>query len=64
MGFVALILWTIISWFIGAVMGSHAINKSYIKESNTYGVTRINGKYYRIQEIRNAPTKGTNRNPY
>lgn len=64
MGFVALILWTIIVWFIGAVMGSNVINKSYIKESNTYGVTKINGKFYRIQEIKNAPTKGTNRNPY
>lgn len=64
MGFVALILWTILIWFIGAVMGSNAFNKSYIKDSNTYGVTKINGKFYRIQEITNAPTKGTNRNPY
>lgn len=54
MGFVALILWSTLIWFIGAVMGSNSVNKSYIKDSNTYGVTRINGKFYRIQEITNA----------
>ena len=64
MAFVALILWTIIVWFIGAVIGTNVVNKSYIKDSNTYGVTKINGKFYRIQEIPNAPTKGTNRNPH
>ena len=64
MGFVALILWTIIAWFIGAAMGSNVTKLGYIKDSNTYGITRINGKFYRIQEIKNAPTKGTNRNTY
>lgn len=64
MGFVALILWTIIVWFLGAVMGFNVTNKSIVKDSSTYGITKINGKYYRIQEITNAPTKGTNRNPY
>lgn len=64
MTFVALILWTIIVWFIGAVIGTNVVNKSYIKDSNTYGVTKINGKFYHIQEIPNAPTKGTNRDPH
>ena len=64
MGFVALILWTIIVWFIGAVMGSNVTNKSIIKDSNTYGITLINRKYYRILEIINVPNKGTNRNTY
>lgn len=64
MTFVALILWTIIVWFIGAVIGTNVVNKSYIKDSNTYGVTKINGKFYHIQEIPNAPTKGTNRNTH
>lgn len=64
MGFVALILWTIIVWFIGAVMGSNVTNKSIVKDSNTYGITLINRKYYRILEIINVPNKGTNRNTY
>ena len=64
MGFVALILWTIIVWFIGAVMGSNVTNKSIVKDSNTYGITLINRKYYRILEIINVPNKGTNRNPH
>lgn len=64
MGFVALILWTIIVWFVGAAMGSNVTNKSIVKDSNTYGITLINRKYYRILEIINVPNKGTNRNPY
>ena len=58
MGFVALILWTIIVWFVGTVMGSNVTNKSIVKDSNTYGITLINRKYYRILEIINVPNKG------
>lgn len=64
MTFVALILWTTIICFIGAIIGTNAVNKSYIKDSNTYGITLINRKYYRILEIINVPNKGTNRNPH
>lgn len=64
MGFVALILWTIIVLFVGTVIGTNITNKSIVKDSSTYGITLINRKYYRILEIINVPNKGTNRNTY
>lgn len=64
MGFVALILWTIIVLFVGTVIGTNITNKSVVKDSSTYGITKINEKYYRILEIINVPNKGTNRNPH
>ena len=68
MGFVALVFSTIFIWFlgvvVGTVIGSNITNKSIVKDSSTYGITKINTKYYRILEILNVPNKGTNRNPH
>ena len=64
MGFVALVFSTIFIWFLGVVVGVYITEKSIIKDSNRYNVTRINSRFYYIKEITNAPTKGTNRNPY
>ena len=62
MGFVALVFSTIFIWFlgvvVGTVIGSNVTNKSIVKDSNTYGITLINRKYYRILEIINVPNKG------
>lgn len=64
MAIIALILWTIIILFLGAVFGMSVTVKRIALDSRTYGVTNFNQKYYRIEEIKHAPRKGTDRNPY
>lgn len=51
MGFIAFILWTIIVFFTGAVIGSMANDKRILQRVEKFGSFRIDGKaYYAIEK--------------